>query len=176
MQTVYSLNIGMYSTVMWVWWYSFPSRICRKEETQMEVQIATCLDVLAFEMNSGRILAQISSIQVFKGFLGFVDPRESPSHYSWAASLPASLSVVHTRCCRWLHKHCAMFFPTTSVLPSSCTASFPKSDPGGHTLSGEVQSSSSLLWTYQSQRQKASNLKSKRKAFSWNMAALITTI
>lgn len=48
----------------------------------MKVQIVTCLDVLAFEMNSGRILAQISSTQVFKGFLGFVDLRELPSHHS----------------------------------------------------------------------------------------------
>lgn len=59
----------------------------------MKAQIVTCLHVLAFEMKSGRILVQISSIQVFKGFLGFVDPGEvtkPPFLGSFSPCIPAS--------------------------------------------------------------------------------------
>lgn len=123
-----------------------------------------CTVLMAFEMNSGRILVQISSFQVFKAFLGFVDPREvteSPLLGSFSPCIPASGALE--------------LFPTTSTLPSPYTAIFPNSVPGGHRLRGEVQSCS-FLWTSQSQREKASNLKSKRRDFSWNLAVLIIVI
>lgn len=122
---------------------AFPQKLI--EKTQMKVQIVTCLEVLAFEMNSGRILVQISSIQVFKGFLGFVDPREvtkSPFLGSFSHCIPAS--GAH-RPGGWLHKHCAMLFPTASALPSPYTTTFTKSAPSGHRLRGNAQSTCSFL-------------------------------
>lgn len=47
-------------TAMWVCRYSLPLKIYRKEETQMEVQIVTCLGIPAFELNSGRVLVQVT--------------------------------------------------------------------------------------------------------------------
>ena len=59
MQTVYVL-VCTALTATWVCRYSLPLKVYRKEETQMKVQIVTCPDILAFEMNSGRILVQVT--------------------------------------------------------------------------------------------------------------------
>lgn len=47
-------------SAMWVWRYSLSLKIYIEEETQIKVQIVTCPDILAFEMNSRKVLVQVT--------------------------------------------------------------------------------------------------------------------
>lgn len=148
----------------WVCRYSLPLKVYRKEEIQMKVKIVTCPDVLPFEMNSGRVLVQLTKIIVkdniiyniflnhksegwvksdrfSKAALWLCCPQAGHrvTQLSWAGGLLPCIPVLHTDQGGWMHRHLTVLFPAISALSSPHTAALLKSVPGGHRLKGVVQ-------------------------------------
>lgn len=152
---------------------AFPQRLI--EKTQMKVQIVTCLEVLAFEMNSGRILVQISSIQVFKGFLGFVDPREvteSPFLGSFSHCIPASGAHRLERVTAQALCHALPYYFCPAI-----TLYYYIHKVGSQWPQAEGECTVQLQLSLDLSISEREGLKpeTQRKGFSWNMAVLITT-
>lgn len=105
----------------------------------MKVKIVTCPDVLPFEMNSGRVLVQLTKIKdniLYDIFLnhkseGWVKSSRfskgalrlcwsqaghGVTQHCWAGGLLPCIPVLHTDQGRWMHKHLTVLFPAISAL------------------------------------------------------------